>query len=182
MDQRSGAARAAADCGDPPTPVPPAAAVSALYQEHALALIRLAHIILGNRAAAEDVVQDAFCGLYRRWAHIADKDKAVSYVRSSVLNGCRTVMRKNRPGELTDQYQPVTVSAEAAVLSAEERLELVRAMRRLPDRQRDVLVLRYYLDLTDEQIASDLRLSINTVRSTRRRGLLSLQRKLKEGS
>jgi RNA polymerase sigma factor (sigma-70 family) len=91
-------------------------------------------------------------------------------------------MRQHRLDELTDQYQPVTVSAEAAVLSAEERLELVRAMRRMPDRQRDVLVLRYYLDLTDEQIAGDLGLSINTVRSTRRRGLLSLQRLLKEGA
>jgi RNA polymerase sigma-70 factor (sigma-E family) len=182
MDHGSGAAGLAADCGPPPSAGQPDAAVSALYHQHALSMIRLAHIILGNRAAAEDVVQDAFCGLYRRWAHISDKGKAVSYVRSSVLNGCRSVMRQNRTGELTDQYLPVTVSAEAAVLSAEERLELVRAMRRLPDRQRDVLVLRYYLDLTDEQIAGDLGLSINTVRSTRRRGLLSLQRLLKEGS
>ncbi len=87
-------------------------------------MIKLAHIILGNRAAAEDVVQDAFCGLYRRWAHLANKDKAVSYVRTSVLNGCRSVLRQHRLGELTDQYQPVTVSAEAAVLSAEERQEL----------------------------------------------------------
>lgn len=182
MDRRFGAARLAADRGDPPTPEQPAAAVSALYTEHALAMIRLAHIILGNRAAAEDVVQDAFCGLYRRWAHIANKDKAVSYVRSSVLNGCRTIMRQNRTGELTAQHQPAAASAEAAVLSAEERSELVSAMRRLPDRQRDVLVLRYYLDLTDEQIAGDLGLSINTIRSTRRRGLLSLQRQLREGS
>jgi RNA polymerase sigma-70 factor (sigma-E family) len=182
MDQCSGAAGLADERGSPPADDQPAAAVTALYHQHALAMIRLAHIILGNRAAAEDVVQDAFCGLYRRWAHVTSKDKAVSYVRSSVLNGCRSVMRQHRPGELTDQYQPVTVSAEAAVLSAEERLELVRAMRRLPDRQRDVLVLRYYLDLTDEQIAGDLGLSINTVRSTRRRGLLSLQRLLKEGS
>jgi RNA polymerase sigma-70 factor (sigma-E family) len=182
MDQGSSVAGVAADCGPPPAPGQPAAAVSALYRQHALAMIRLAHIMLGNRAAAEDVVQDAFCGLYRRWAHLADKDKAVSYVRTSVLNGCRSVMRQHRLDELTDQYQPVAVSAEAAVLSAEERLELVRAMRRMPDRQRDVLVLRYYLDLTDEQIAGDLGLSINTVRSTRRRGLLSLQRLLKEGA
>jgi RNA polymerase sigma-70 factor (sigma-E family) len=182
MDQGSGAAGVASDCGPPPAPGQPAAAVTALYHQHALAMIKLAHIILGNRAAAEDVVQDAFCGLYRRWAHLADKDKALSYVRTSVLNGCRSVMRQHRPGELTDQYQPVTISAEAAVLSAEERLELVRAMRRMPDRQRDVLVLKYYLDLSDEQIAGDLGLSINTVRSTRRRGLLSLQRMLKEGS
>lgn len=145
-------------------------------------MIRLAHIILGNRATAEDVVQDAFCGLYRRWNHIASKDKVVSYLRSSVLNGCRSVLRQAKPGELTDQYQPVAVSAEAAVLSAEERRQVVRAMRRLPERQRDVLVLRYYLDLGDDQIAADLGLSINTIRSTRRRGLISLERLLKEGS
>ncbi|HET7016304.1 MAG TPA: SigE family RNA polymerase sigma factor [Streptosporangiaceae bacterium] len=182
MDQGSGAAGLSANPDAPPAPEQPTAAVSALYQEHALAMIRLAHIILGNRATAEDVVQDAFCGLYRRWDHVASKDKVVSYLRSSVLNGCRSVLRQNRPGELTEAYQPIAISAEATALTAEERKQVVRAVRRLPERQRDVLVLRYYLDLGDDKIAADLGVSINTVRSTRRRGLLSLERLLKEAS
>src|SRR5215831_1320356 len=69
-------------------------AVTALYQAHALGMIRLAHIMLGDRASAEDVVQEAFNGLYRRWSALADTGNAIAYVRSSVLNGCRSVLRR----------------------------------------------------------------------------------------
>lgn len=70
-------------------------AVTALYQEHALGLTRLAHIMLGDRAAAEDVVQDAFFGLYRRWDFLTGPGKAQLYLRSSVLNGCRSALRRD---------------------------------------------------------------------------------------
>src|SRR6202034_617527 len=69
-------------------------AVTALYQTHAVGMIRLAVVMLGDRATAEDVVQEAFCGLYRRWSHLSDPAKSLFYVRSSVLNGCRTAIRK----------------------------------------------------------------------------------------
>ena len=157
-------------------------AVTALYHEHALSMIRVAHIMLGNRAAAEDVVQDAFCGLYRRWGHLADKDKALGYVRSSVINGCRTVLRRRRLQDRIMTYQPAAVSAETAALSSEERREVVQALRRLPERQREVLVLRYYLDLTDEQIADDLGITPSTIRSTRHRALAALERLLTEAT
>jgi RNA polymerase sigma-70 factor (sigma-E family) len=160
----------------------PSLAVTALYHEHALSLIRVAHIMLGNRAAAEDVVQDAFCGLFRRWGHLADKDKALGYIRSSVLNGCRTVLRRSRLQNRIMTYQPAAVSAEAVALSSEERREVVRALRRLPERQREVLVLRYYLDLTDEQIADDLGITPSTIRSTRHRALAALERLLTEAT
>jgi hypothetical protein len=71
--------------------------VTALYHAHALGLIRLAHIMLGDRAAAEDVVQDAFCGLYRNWTRLADQAKALPYVRSAVLNGSRSALRRRPP-------------------------------------------------------------------------------------
>jgi|SRR6266568_7016404 len=163
-------------------PDDPSVAVTALYHEHALSLIRLAHIMLGNRPGAEDVVHDAFCGLYRRWEHLADKEKALGYVRSSVLNGCRSALRRGRLQDRVTAYQPAVVSAEAAVLSSEERREVVLALRRLPARQREVLVLRYYLDLSDEQIAGDLGIRPGTVRSTRHRALASLERLLREAS
>src|SRR6185437_663958 len=70
------------------------AAVGALYQASALGLIRLAYVMLGDRPSAEDVVQEAFCGLYRQWHSLADTGKALAYVRSSVINGCRTVLRR----------------------------------------------------------------------------------------
>ena len=74
----------------------PAEAVTELYRAHALGLIRLAVVMLGDRPAAEDAVQEAFCGLYRRWHHLSDPAKALSYVRSSVINNCRTVLRRRR--------------------------------------------------------------------------------------
>src|ERR1700735_2563553 len=68
--------------------------VTALYETHAVGLIRLAVVMLGDRAAAEDVVQEAFCGLYRRWGQLADPGKALSYVRAATLNGCRSELRQ----------------------------------------------------------------------------------------
>ena len=131
------------------------AAVTALYQAHALGLIRLAYLMLGDAAAAEDVVQEAFTGLYRRWAHLSDPAKALPYVRSSILNATRSHLRRlGRPPSGAEQPAPPAVSAEAAVLSGEDRRAVLSALRRLPDRQREVLVLRYYLDLPEPEIAA----------------------------
>jgi len=157
-----------------------AAAVSALYAGHALGLIRLAHIMLGNRQAAEDVVQEAFLGLYRRWPYLNEQAKALGYVRSSVLNGCRSVLRRRPTTVLDDVHGRPETSAESAVLTADERQEIIRALRCLPDRQREVLVLRYYLDLPDDQIAAAMRIGQSTVRSAAHRGLAALRRALRE--
>jgi RNA polymerase sigma-70 factor (sigma-E family) len=158
------------------------AAVDALYQAQSLALIRLAYVMLGDRPAAEDVVQEAFIGLYRHWHHLADPSRALSYVRSSVLNGCRSALRRRvaRPAPIT--FQPAMVSAEASVLIGEERHEVMRAVRRLPARQREVLVLRFYLDLADDEIAHVMGIRPSTVRSAAARALETLGRTLKERS
>jgi RNA polymerase sigma-70 factor (sigma-E family) len=159
-----------------------AAAVGALYASHALGLIRLAHIMLANRQAAEDVVQEAFIGLYRRWSHLDDQAKALGYVRSSVLNGCRSQLRRTTTVELDSSGGPLVTSAESAVLTAEERREVVRALRCLPARQREVLALRFYLDLPDDEIAAAMSISRSTVRSAAHRGLAALGRALRETS
>ena len=150
------------------------AAVAALYADAAVGLIRLAYVMLGDRPAAEDVVQDAFCGLYRNWDRLTDHDRALAYVRSSVLNGSRTVLRRRAIGDRVTLYQPPTRSAEAAVLSREERQEVLRAVRRLPDRQREALVLRFYLDLPDPEIARVMGIRPGTVRSATHRALKAL--------
>ncbi|MGO8959898.1 MAG: RNA polymerase sigma factor [Streptosporangiaceae bacterium] len=159
-----------------------AAAVSALYAGHALGLIRLAHIMLGNRQAAEDVVQEAFIGLYRRWSHLDEQAKALGYVRSSVLNGCRSQLRRRPTVALDGSDGPPVTSAESAVLTAEERREVIGALRCLPARQREVLALRFYLDLPDDQIATAMSISRSTVRSAAHRGLAALGRALRETS
>ncbi|HEY2125549.1 MAG TPA: SigE family RNA polymerase sigma factor [Streptosporangiaceae bacterium] len=176
--------QAARTGGQPAAPSPAAdVAVSALYQAHALGLIRLAYVMLGDTAAAEDVVQEAFTGLYRRWAQLSDPAKALPYVRSSVLNACRSQLRhlsRRPPG--VEQALPPAVSAEAAALSGEDRRAVMRALRRLPARQREVLVLRYYLDLPEQEIATAMGIGPSTVRSTTHRALAALGRMLEEES
>ena len=164
-----------------PAPPDPAVVVTVLYRDNALKLTRMAHIMLGSRAAAEDVVHDAFCGLYRRWDQLESKDKALAYVRSSVLNGCRTALRGGtaRASATTEAHTANVPSAEAMAVMSEERREVVRALWQLPERQREVLVLRYYLDLPDDQIARDLGLAMSSVRSARRRALAALKRFLR---
>ena len=156
--------------------------VTALYEAHALGLIRLAVIMLGDRPAAEDVVQEAFCGLYRRWHSLSDTTNALAYVRSSVINGCRSALRR-RVRQLTfvgaDQPEE---SAESTALLGEEHRQVLLAIRRLPSRQREALVLRYYLDLDEAEIAASMRVSRGTVKSTTSRALTALGRILEDQS
>ena len=162
-----------------------AAAVGALYQATALGLIRMAYVMLGDLASAEDVVQEAFYGLYRRWERLADPAGATYYVRTSVLNGCRSALRRQAVRRGFVQHRslpdpPPAVSAETVVLGGEEREGVIRALRRLPDRQREVLILRFYAELPDEQIARVMGIRPGTVRSTAFRALDALGRALKE--
>ena len=156
-----------------------AAAVGVLYQASALGLIRLAYVMLGDLPGAEDVVQEAFCGLYRRWDRLKDADSAMYYVRASVLNGCRSALRRRVVRRKPLAGQPPAVSAEAEAVIREERGELLRAVGRLPRRQREVLVLRYYSDLSDEQIARVMGIGPSTVRSTAHRALQALGQALR---
>jgi RNA polymerase sigma-70 factor (sigma-E family) len=157
-------------------------AVTALYQAHAAGLTRLAVVMTGDLSAAEDIVQDAFCGLYRRFGTLTQPEKALQYVRSSVINGCRSELRaRKRNARLAVGGHPATVdSAEYDVLVGEEHQEVLTALRRLPDRQREVLVLRYFLDLPDSQIARSMGISQVGVRSTVSRALAALARLLGE--
>jgi len=157
-----------------------AAAVAAFYSDHAVSLIRLAYLMLGDRAAAEDAVQDAFFGLYRHWDRLADPGRALGYVRTAVLNGCRTTLRRQATGRKLALHQAPEASAEAAVLSREEREEVMRAVRALPDRQREALVLRFYLDLPEREIARIMGLRPGSVRSATHRALRALGQSLEE--
>jgi RNA polymerase sigma-70 factor (sigma-E family) len=164
---------------------PPAAAgqLAELYRAHALGLVRLAVLLLGDQPSAEDVVQDAFLGLHRRWSYLADTDKALAYARASVLNGCRMARRAR---SRHDRALPAILdhteidSAEATALLAEEHREVLAALRRLPARQREAVVLRYYLDMTEDQAAQAMRVSKGTVKSATSRGLAALARQLKK--
>jgi RNA polymerase sigma-70 factor (sigma-E family) len=155
--------------------------VTALYQAHALGLVRLAVLMVGDQPTAEDVVQDAFLALYRRWPALKDPDRALGYARASVLNGCRMVHRANSRHDGISLAAPDdTESAEETALLGEASREVLAALRRLPARQREAVVLRYYLDMTEDQAAQAMRVSRGTVKSATSRGLAALGRLLKE--
>lgn len=164
------------------------ALVSALYAEHALGMTRLARIMLGDQDAAQDVVHDAFCGLCRRWNKLIDPDRAAAYLRAAVLNGCRDALRQKarrpaavvfRPELLGDDPLGTTFTgADVPLLAREDRRAMLAALRRLPDRQREVLVLRFYLELPDADISRAMGIGESSVRSAAHRGLASLGRLL----
>jgi RNA polymerase sigma-70 factor (sigma-E family) len=159
-----------------------AMAVTSLYQAHSAAFLRLAVIMLGDRTAAEDAVQDAFCAVYRKWQHLDDTGKALQYVRSALLNGCRSQLRARVRAERRAPPHPTdhTASAEDDALLAEEHREVLAALRRLPARQREALVLRFYLDLPAPDIAASMGISAGTVKSTTSRALSALAKLLQE--
>lgn len=178
-----------------------AAAVTALYAEHALGLVRLAMVMTGDRGAAEDIVQDAFLGLYRRWDRLSDITAPLAYLRVSVVNGCRTALRrKSRLGlwprtgaddDTLDELAPAAgfgtqadqaESAEASVLLSEEQRAVAAALRKLPPRQREAVVLRYYLDLSEEETARVMGVARGTVKSATHRALAAVGRILREES
>jgi len=155
-----------------------AMAVTGLFRAHHLELVRLALLMTGDLAAAEDVVQDAFEQLHRRWPSLQRQDSGLAYVRSSVLNGCRSVHRRAR---VARRHAPRLAEPPAgADTDAGERSDLMAALLGLPRRQREVLVLRYYADLDVAEVAATLRIGPSTVRSTTTRGLAALARKLQE--
>ena len=150
--------------------------VAELFRDHHLELVRLALVMVGDLATAEDVVQDCFERLHRRWPSIREQHRALAYVRSSVLNGCRSVHRRSA---VTRKYGPrLAERADASVPDATaalaDRGELTAALRRLPRRQREVLVLRYYADLTVAEIAETLRITPSNARACLSRGLAAL--------
>jgi RNA polymerase sigma-70 factor (sigma-E family) len=159
-------------------------AVTALYQAHSLGLVRLAVIMVGDRQAAEDVVQEAFWALYRRWQGLSDPAKALGYVRVAVLNGCRSVLRyrgrSRQRGAAVAQLWETVESAESTALVGEEHRQVLAALQKLPSRQREALVLRFYLDLPEPEIALTMGVSQGTVKSTTSRALAALGRLLAE--
>ena len=155
--------------------------VSDLFRAHALGLIRVAVLLVGDQPSAEDVVQDAFIGLYRALPRIRDQAKALPYLRTSVINGARSVLRARKRAALRRiPHEPPVWSAESAAMAGEDRRAVLTAVARLPRRAREVLALRYYLDLPDHEIAAALGVSRGTVSSTASRALTALARDLRE--
>lgn len=150
-------------------------AVSALFIAHHARLVGLARLLVDDLYTAEDVVQDAFTSLYRRWSWIRDPNAALSYLQASVANGARSKLRRRRTTRNALLVLPGTMpSAETAAVANEDNRRLMTALCRLPQRQRQVIVLRYYLDQSEAEIAETLSISRGSVKQHASRALTAL--------
>ncbi|MGI5493364.1 SigE family RNA polymerase sigma factor [Microtetraspora malaysiensis] len=155
--------------------------VAELFAAHRLGLVRFAFLLVGGQETAEDVVQDAFAAVHRRWGRLADRDQLLPYLRTAVLNGCRAVHRRRAIARRFGLDREVPFwSAESSALLGETRREVFAAVRDLPRRQREAVVLRYYLDLSEAETAAVMGVSRGTVKSTTSRALRTLAEKLEE--
>ncbi len=155
--------------------------VAELFRAESARLVSMARWFVDDRTAAEDLVQEAFIKLAANAYRIHRRDRAASYLRSIVINLCRDYNRRglvslrHRPPAVVDQ-----VSAEVEATVREDAREVVAAVRALPRRQRDCVVLRFYLELPVAEIADTLGLSTNSVKTHLQRGLRALERELGE--
>lgn len=151
-------------------------AVTELYGLHYQSLVRLSALLVRDVTTAEEVVQDAFVAMHGAWRRLRDTDKALSYLRQSVVNRSRSVLRHRA---VIDKYAPKPTpdapSAEQGAIAQLERSAVVAALRGLPDRQREALVLRYYADLSEQQIAVAMGISRGAVKSHTARAMSTLR-------
>ena len=161
---------------DDPTTWDADTAVTMLYASHWNPLVRLATMLTRDASIAEELVQDAFVALHRRWGSLADPGAAHGYLRTSVVNASRSALRHRGVEERYRQpAAPEPAGPEERAVRSSEDARVMAALRTLPRRQQEVLVLRYYADLSEFDIAQTLGLSRGAVKSHAHRGLASLK-------
>jgi RNA polymerase sigma-70 factor (sigma-E family) len=150
--------------------------VTEIYHGEYKSLVRLAVLLVHDVPTAEEVVQDAFEAMHTAWRRLRDSEKALSYLRQAVVNKSRSVLRhrtvvdRNAPKPAPDEP-----SAEHGALALIERSAVVAALRTLPDRQREAIVLRYYADLSEADIAATMGISRGAVKSHTARAMAALK-------
>ncbi|WP_326852164.1 SigE family RNA polymerase sigma factor [Actinocrinis sp.] len=151
------------------------------YQTHYTSLLRLAALLLDDLGSCEDVVQEAFIRVHAARARVREPDKLLAYLRQTVVNLSRSTLRRRLIGlRLLPKPLPDAASAEEGAYDALERDALIQALRGLQRRQREVLVLRYYADLTEAQVATALGVSVGAVKAYGSRGIEALRARMEE--
>jgi RNA polymerase sigma-70 factor (sigma-E family) len=147
--------------------------LAALYREQARSLIRLAALLVDDVGTAEEIVQDAFVLVHRRWEHV---DKPEQYLRKSVVNLARSRLRRRL---VALRYPPAHVPDAPAVDELDtDQGAVIDALQVLPRRQREVLVLRYWSELSEAEIAATLGISTGSVKTHAHRGIAALEQGL----
>jgi RNA polymerase sigma-70 factor (sigma-E family) len=153
-------------------------AVEQLYAAHWRQLVRLSVLLVRDTGSAEEIVQDAFVAVHGRWSKLRDPDLALAYLRQAVVNRSRSALRHRAVVErhAARERLPADVpGADESALISDRRAAVLDAMRVLPQRQREVLALRYYLDLSESEIADALGISRGAVKSHASRGSAALR-------
>ena len=154
-------------------------ALEQLYAAHWRGLVRLGVLLLRDQGAAEEVVQDAFVSMHGKWRSLRDPDKALAYLRQTVVNRSRSALRHRGVVERYVARQQPALSladpADAPALVRDRRDVVLDALRALPARQREVLVLRHYLELSETEIAETLGISRGSVKAHASRGGAALR-------
>jgi RNA polymerase sigma-70 factor (sigma-E family) len=155
--------------------------VTEIYACHYNQLVRLALLLVHDVQTAEEVVQDAFEAMHTAWRRLRDTEKALSYLRQTVVNRSRSVLRHRKVVDLhPPKPTPDEPSAEHAVLALLERSAVVSALHLLPIRQREAIVLRYYADLSEADIAKAMGISRGAVKSHTARAMAALKSTLEQ--
>jgi RNA polymerase sigma-70 factor (sigma-E family) len=156
-------------------------AVIELYSVHYRSLVRLAAMLVRDTQTAEEVVQDAFVSMHDGWGRLKDTEKALAYMRQSVVNKSRSVLRHRVVVDKNLQNAPPDMpSAEHGAFVLLERDAVIAALRKLPERQREAIVLRYYADLSEAEIAATMKISRGAVKSHTARGMAALKAALEQ--
>jgi RNA polymerase sigma-70 factor (sigma-E family) len=146
------------------------------YTTHYRSLLKLAALLLDDVASCEDVVQEAFIRVHSSRGRLRNPEKLLAYLRQTVVNLSRSTLRRRLLGlRLLPKPMPDAASAEEHAYELLEKDALITALRGLQRRQREVLVLRYFADLTEAQVASLLGLSLGSVKAYGSRGIESLR-------
>ena len=156
-------------------------ALDQLYAAHWRALVRLAVLLVRDVSLAEEIVQDSFVAVHGRWRRLRDPDRALAYLRQTVVNRSRSALRHRGVVERHAERQapPAPVpGVDDDLMVADRRAAVLEALRGLPTRQREVLVLRYYSDLSEAEIADALGISRGAVKSHASRGAAALRASL----
>lgn len=153
-------------------------AVEQLYVAQWQRLVRLSVLLVHDQGLAEELVQDAFVAMHGRWRRLRDPDKALAYLRQSVVNRSRSALRHRgvveRHTSAQRQVGPLP-GADETIVARARRGSVLDALHELPTRQREVIALRYYLDLSEAEIAETLGISRGAVKSHASRGAAALR-------
>lgn len=155
---------------------PPVSTLAALFAAHHVRLVRVAWLLVRDVGVAEELVQDAFVDLHTRWSRLKRPEDAAGYLHVSVVNRCRSALRHQGVVRSAPAARPEDEdSAEDQALLGLERRRVLDGLAELSQRQREVLVLRYYAQLSEAETAAALRISRGSVKSHGARGLHALR-------